>query len=138
MPVVCGIAFQLHQLFDNIIGNALKYHHPERRPFIKITSSVITGSPVTGTGLDMENKYYYISITDNGLGFEQKYAGKIFEVFHRLHGKSEYSGSGIGLATCMKVVKNHKGLINAKGNPGEGAQFNIFLPVSNEVTPIAM
>jgi signal transduction histidine kinase len=68
-------------------------------------------------------------VADNGIGFEPEYANKIFEVFQRLHGRSEYSGTGIGLAICKKIVENHKGVIRAEGFPGKGAIFHIYLPL---------
>jgi light-regulated signal transduction histidine kinase (bacteriophytochrome) len=73
-------------------------------------------------------RYYHLVFTDNGIGFENEFAGKIFTIFHRLHGRSEYEGSGIGLAICKKIVEHHGGVIYAKGAPGAGATFTIILP----------
>src|SRR5690606_5634572 len=105
-----GIAFQMNQLFDNLIGNALKYHHPDRRPQIKIQCAKVTGEPVG----DPETPYYRISVSDNGVGFDNAYAAQIFNLFHRLHGSSEYPGSGIGLTLCRKIAQNHHGYIEAE------------------------
>lgn len=79
--------------------------------------------------ISVSNQYYKITVKDNGIGFESKHANKIFEVFQRLHQKTEYSGTGIGLAICKKIVENHNGFIYATGELGKGAQFMIYLPV---------
>jgi len=76
-----------------------------------------------------ETEYCHISISDNGIGFEQEYGKKIFEVFQRLHGKSEYAGTGIGLAIVKKIVENHHGIITATGQKNKGATFTIYIPI---------
>lgn len=127
LPVVRGIPFQMEQLFENLIGNALKYCRPDIVPSITITAEVQKGN---GTSqLLPEQRYYKISFRDNGIGFEQEYAGKIFELFQRLHAKNEFEGTGIGLAICKKIVLNHAGTIMARGVPDQGATFEIYLPV---------
>jgi PAS domain S-box-containing protein len=134
LPVKNGDGPQLRQLFQNLLSNALKYTHPERTPFISIHTQIKTGRE-SGFKLASENysrQYHLIEITDNGIGFKQEDADKIFNVFQRLHGKNEYSGTGVGLAIAKKVVENHDGCIMAKGNPGEGATFRLLLPVETE------
>jgi light-regulated signal transduction histidine kinase (bacteriophytochrome) len=133
LPEIKGDGAQLRQLFQNLLSNALKYTHPERIPFISIRTEIKTGRD-SGFTLASENfskPYHLIEITDNGIGFNQGDADKIFNVFQRLHGKSEYSGTGVGLAIVKKVVENHDGCIMAKGNPGAGAVFSLILPVED-------
>lgn len=132
LPILVVIPSQMHQLFVNLIDNALKYSKEEETPVITITSKIMPGDLVTGFGMRKIAFYYCISFTDNGIGFESKYANKIFEIFQRLHGKNEYSGTGIGLTICKKIVQNHNGYITASGTPGEGSVFSIFLPYEND------
>jgi signal transduction histidine kinase len=131
LPVIKGDGPQLRQLFQNLLSNSLKYTNPERTPFISIRTETTTGrqSGFTLTAEYFSRRYHLIEIADNGIGFNQEDADKIFNVFQRLHGKNEYSGTGVGLAIVKKVVENHEGCIMAKGNPGEGAIFRILLPL---------
>jgi signal transduction histidine kinase len=134
LPVINGDGQQLRQLFQNLLSNALKYTHPERTPFISLRADIKNGRE-SGFKLASENfsrKYHFIEITDNGIGFKQEDADKIFNVFQRLHGKNEYRGTGVGLAIVKKVVENHDGCIMAHAQPGEGATFRILLPVENQ------
>jgi PAS domain S-box-containing protein len=110
------IPYQFHQLMLNLITNALKFSREDVAPNIQISSSV-------------EGNYCHIRISDNGIGFEEQYREKIFEVFQRLHNKSDYEGTGIGLSIVKKIVENHKGTITATGKKGEGASFEIRIPV---------
>ncbi|HEX8515458.1 MAG TPA: PAS domain S-box protein [Bacteroidia bacterium] len=132
LPVMNVIPIQFQQLLSNLISNALKYSKEETAPFIKITYDLTEGSTIAGNSVHDKKKYHHISIADNGIGFEQQYAEKIFELFQRLHGKSEYEGTGIGLAICKKIVDNHKGYINANSEPGKGAEFNVYIPEAIE------
>jgi PAS domain S-box-containing protein len=131
LPHIHAIHFQIQQLFENIISNALKYSKQHVPPQIRIEASVVPGSSIPEPGASEGQHYYKITVADNGIGFEQQYATKIFEVFQRLHGKDTYSGTGIGLAICKKIVQNHDGFITAYSSPGQGATFEIFLPVVN-------
>jgi PAS domain S-box-containing protein len=133
LPVIMGDIAQLRQLFQNLISNSLKFAQVDRIPEITISSSVLRGRE---SGLPIpppENNqlFHAIELTDNGIGFDPHYAERIFQVFQRLHGRSEYQGTGIGLAIVQKVVENHKGHIAADGRPGEGATFRILLPSSS-------
>jgi len=123
-----GIPFQLEQLFINIISNSLKYSKPDETAIITITSRKIKAFKAPKLKDNSKKEYIKITIKDNGLGFEQKYAEKIFLLFNRLYGKNEFPGTGVGLAICKKIVENHKGYIFAKGKPNEGATFEIYLP----------
>lgn len=125
LPVVQAVPFQMRQLFDNLISNALKYRHPERIPDIRITSEKIKGAG--NNHLQPQKEYYKITVADNGIGFEGEYEEKIFELFQRLSA-TQYSGTGVGLALCKKIVQNHHGYISALGHLNEGAEFRIFLP----------
>ena len=116
LPTIQAIPLQMNQLFGNLLSNALKYTRPDVPPVISIHAR-------------REDGYYHIRISDNGIGFEQKHAQQIFHIFQRLHRKSEFSGTGIGLAICKKIVANHGGEIHATGNPGDGATFHISLPI---------
>ena len=127
------IPFQFRQLMFNLISNALKFTPDTRAPYIKITSRTAQGKKFNIDDLDKEINYCHISIADNGIGFEQQYAKRIFEVFQRLHGKQQYSGTGIGLAIVKKIVDNHKGVITATGETGVGARFDIYIPATNKV-----
>jgi PAS domain S-box-containing protein len=127
LPSIEGIPLQLSQLFANIINNSLKY--TERKPVIDITCKVLSEDDLKiYPKLNNESKYYQMEFRDNGIGFEQQYAEQIFAIFQRLHGKQTYSGTGIGLALCKKIVENHHGIIFAKSQPNEGATFTIILP----------
>ena len=130
LPTVNVIPFQIQQLFINLIGNSLKYRKPDVFPIITISSEIICGKNLINSSFSSENKLYKISISDNGIGFDQKYAEEIFTLFNRLHSNNEYSGTGIGLTICKKITENHKGFITAESIPNVGSRFNIFLPVS--------
>lgn len=131
LPVLNVVQVQLYQLFSNIISNALKYSRNNIAPLIKISASIINADEIKTGITDKKGKYWKITIADNGIGFDQQYEFKIFELFQRLHGRNEYEGTGIGLAICNKIVHNHNGFIVAAGQPGIGAEFIIYLPLSN-------
>jgi PAS domain S-box-containing protein len=130
LPVIKGVAFQFRQLFENLISNSIKYAKNGIIPEIRITCDVINGKLIENFDANAGIDYYKIAVTDNGIGFEPKYAFKIFEVFQRLHGKDEYSGTGIGLAICKKIVQNHQGFIYATSEANIGSTFFICLPCS--------
>jgi signal transduction histidine kinase len=91
----------------------------------------VWGYKIPGPNLERDKQYYKISVIDNGIGFQQEYAGRIFEIFQRLHNSGEAKGSGIGLAICKKIIQNYKGYIDAAGKPGTGACFTFYLPKNN-------
>lgn len=130
LPELNVIPFQFQQLLENIISNAIKYSKQDTPPEIKITSRVISGKQLASHGGITGTNYHLLSISDNGIGFEQQYAQRIFELFQRLHNKNEYSGTGIGLAICKKIIQNHNGFIIANGETGKGATFNIYTPLN--------
>jgi two-component system CheB/CheR fusion protein len=122
------VVFQFHQLLQNLISNALKFSRPKYPPQIIIKSSIIEGSKLKIHELSSKKKYCHITVTDNGIGFENKFREKIFEVFQKLHGKEEYPGTGIGLAIVRKIVENHNGIITAKSKLSKGTTFDIYIP----------
>jgi signal transduction histidine kinase len=127
LPVIKGSPLQLRQLFTNLASNSLKFSNSEA-PFIKIDSKILNPLEAkTIEGLQSNKTYHYLVFSDNGIGFEQQFSEKIFAIFQRLNNR-QYSGTGIGLALCKKIVENHNGLINAVSQPGKGAAFHIYLP----------
>ncbi len=122
------VPFQFRQLLINLIGNSMKFANGVENPLIKIDSSCATGAAYNNAKLEATKKYCHISIADNGMGFDPQYNEKIFEVFQRLKDEKEIKGTGIGLAIVKKIVENHKGIIEANGELGRGAVFNIFIP----------
>ncbi|GAB3162812.1 ATP-binding protein [Telluribacter humicola] len=126
LPVLVGSKRQLQQLFQNLISNSLKYSRPGVAPSIDIKSTIVSGGE---EGLPAEKAYHLITVTDNGIGFDNMYAERIFQIFKRLQARDEYEGTGVGLSIARKVVENHNGKIVALGMPGEGATFKIYLPV---------
>jgi light-regulated signal transduction histidine kinase (bacteriophytochrome) len=126
LPLITGNTEQLEKLFKNLIENAIKFSKKDVTPCIKISSLQLNRDEIKKLGLP-ENNYYKIEVSDNGIGFSQEYAEKIFRPFYRLHGKSKYSGTGIGLAACKKVVENHKGMIYATSRENSGSCFVIIL-----------
>ena len=117
---------QFIQLFSNILSNAIKYSSKDLVPYIQITNTLEKEEG----GMSGESKAFYtIKIADNGIGFMQEYADKMFELFRRLESSPGYTGMGIGLAICKKIVFNHQGTISASGEPGKGAIITIRLPV---------
>ncbi|QMW01569.1 sensor histidine kinase [Spirosoma foliorum] len=131
LPMVEGDSSQLEHLFQNLLSNALKFHKPGTIPQIQIKSSWVDASHLPKTSKPNRGAiaYHRIDIVDNGIGFDEKYLDRIFQVFQRLHGKGEYVGTGIGLAICEKVVANHGGVITATSQLGQGSIFSIYLPI---------
>jgi signal transduction histidine kinase len=132
LPVVEGNKTALQQLFQNILANAIKFASPERQLQININCLVLKGSAIEDVPVrenQLEDTFVRLSFEDNGIGFESAYAERIFLLFQRLHGMSEYSGTGIGLAICQKITDSHHGYIKAYGDPGRGANFIIILPL---------
>ncbi len=129
MPLVHGVPGQFRRLFQNLIGNALKYSRAV--PVIRITSTVVSEEELTGTlkVSTAKGPFHRISVEDNGIGFEEEFSDRIFLMFQRLHDKQQYEGSGIGLAICKKIVQNHGGFISARGVKGRGSVFFVYLPV---------
>ena len=135
MPIVQGDKGQLGQLFQNLLSNAIKFSRQDQSgnrvpPVVTIQASQIRAEELPA-GLKparYASTYHQISVKDNGIGFDDKYADRIFQVFQRLHGRNEFAGTGVGLAICQKVAANHGGAITVTSQPGEGATFSVYLP----------
>ncbi|MEO8210449.1 MAG: ATP-binding protein [bacterium] len=129
LPVIKGIPLQLSQLFSNLISNSLKYN--DKRPIIDITYEKLSAKELSAFAkLNGHSNYIRLNFRDNGIGFDPQFNERIFNIFQRLHGKQDYSGTGIGLALCKKIVENHQGIIFATGEPDKGASFTVILPTS--------
>ena len=129
MPILQVIPYQIQQLFINLVSNSLKYSKADVKPLIQVECEKVKAKDYAIiNNTNGEKKYFKFTFKDNGLGFEQNHAENIFILFNRLHHKTQYSGTGIGLAICKKIVENHGGFIMAKGTLGEGAIFIFFLP----------
>jgi signal transduction histidine kinase/CHASE3 domain sensor protein len=128
LPTIKAIPFQIKQLFINLVSNSLNYSQETQIPKISITSEIITEEEASEYKIINKEDYYKIVVADNGIGFKQEYAEKIFLLFKRLETDPKYSGTGLGLAICSRIVDNHNGFIWAKSQPNEGAKFSIFLP----------
>lgn len=128
LPVVDASATQMKQLFSNLIGNSIKFRKSGISPVIRVSAERLSDAEKEEHHLPPERVYHKIIFADNGIGFEQEYAARIFQVFQRLHGKAEYPGSGIGLSICKRIVDHHGGLISALNIPGQGARFEVILP----------
>src|SRR5690606_1883239 len=116
------------QLFHNLLSNSIKFAHSGRPLHITIGTELVKGATLRDLDLRDDTTYCHITYSDNGIGFDQEYSDKIFELFQRLHGNNEYPGTGIGLAIIKRIVENHEGAIRAKGKLGEGATFNMYIP----------
>ncbi|GAB4028760.1 sensor histidine kinase [Spirosoma koreense] len=137
LPTVAGDWTQLSQLFQNLLANAIKFRSRATgdqlvEPQIRIRASLAANQdlPASLVGSRYGVAYHRIEVIDNGIGFEEKYVDRIFQVFQRLHGRSEFAGTGIGLAVVQKVVTNHGGTITARSQPGQGSTFTVYLPSS--------
>jgi len=125
LPQITADHIQMRQLFQNLIGNAIKYKKPDVAPIIDVNVDKVLGM----NGDSPNSSFWKIEVKDNGIGFDQQYSDKVFEIFQRLHGREEYKGTGIGLAIARRIVERHDGSINATSVENEGATFTVFLPV---------
>lgn len=132
LPIVKGVPLQLNQLFLNLMTNSLKFN--DREPRVEIKCLLIPAAALSkGSKHQQETDFVQISFADNGIGFDQQYAEKVFSIFQRLHPADQYPGTGIGLALCKKIVENHGGHIAVESKPGEGTTFYIYLPYDNSL-----
>ena len=137
LPALDADPLQMRQLFQNLIVNALKFHQEGRTPVVKIRGQPSRPPTEASSGNDPTNGSCHITVEDNGIGFEEKYLDRIFVLFQRLHGRTAYEGTGIGLAICRKIADRHGGSITAKSTPGEGSTFIITLPLKQPKEVVA-
>ncbi len=129
LPSVTGSSVLIYQLFYNLINNSLKFYKPGVNPVIIIREETTSAHELNKHLLSPEKTYVKIVVEDNGIGFSEENAARIFGSFTRLHAKDKYEGTGLGLALCKKIVERHAGVIWAEGKEGEVACFSIVLPV---------
>jgi len=132
LPTIEASMSQMKQLFNNIVNNAIKFRKADLQPEISVQSYTLSSEEKHRHKLKCGKEYVGLRFCDNGIGFEPEYATRIFQIFQRLHGKSEYPGSGIGLAICKKITDHHNGIIFAENMPGKGACFTIILPKTQD------
>jgi signal transduction histidine kinase len=129
LPTIDADGTQIAQVFMNLIANSLKFHPVNVRPIVTVTSEINLASLLA----EDDRVWCRLQFADQGIGFESQYAERVFSLFQRLHGRDEYSGTGIGLALCRKIIERHGGAITAQSEPGEGAVFTIYLPMTQTV-----
>jgi two-component system, NtrC family, sensor kinase len=125
LPTIDANPAQMRQLMQNLVANALKFRKPGTPPVVRIEAEIFNANDSA--------PHVRLTVSDNGIGFDNASAGKLFQLFHRLHGRSEYDGTGVGLATCRRIADNHAGTITASGILGMGAAFEVTLPVRKAV-----
>jgi signal transduction histidine kinase len=128
LPVIKGIPFQVRQLFDNLISNSIKYRKENEHPCITIKGFLVNKNDIKEDFLKISNRYHRLQFIDNGIGFDQQYSDKVFQLFQRLHPTTPNGGTGIGLTICKKIVENHNGYIRATSRLHKGTTFDIYFP----------
>jgi signal transduction histidine kinase len=135
LPAIEADPMQMRQLVQNLVSNALKFQPPDATPEVRISARIFEQPDAvpSAEGINgahaAERQVCELTFQDNGIGFDEKYVDRIFAVFQRLHGRSEYEGTGVGLAVCRRIADRHNGAIVAKSEPGQGATFIVTLPV---------
>lgn len=130
LPNIEAEPTQMRQMLLNLIGNALKFHRPDEPPVVQVDAEIF--SDVHSPFPDGRDSFCRMTVRDNGIGFDEIYLERIFEVFQRLHSRDYYEGNGIGLAICRKIVEHHGGSITAKSTSGQGAAFIVTLPIRQQ------
>ena len=130
LPAIEADPLQMRQLLQNLVGNGLKFHREEEAPVVKVHGQLLNGREPHAAGNSLGGELCQITVEDNGIGFDEKYLDRIFTIFQRLHSRSEYQGTGVGLAVCRKIVERHSGTITATSTPGQGAKFLVTLPAN--------
>ena len=118
LPAICGDPFQMQQMFEQLLDNAIKFRRDDVAPVVQVDAAPADG----------DDGAHAIRVADNGIGFEDQYAERIFRPFERLHGRGRYPGAGLGLAICRKIAERHGGRLTANGTPGEGSVLTLVLP----------
>jgi signal transduction histidine kinase len=132
LPTIDADSMQMHQLLQNLIGNALKFHRDGVPPVVRLRAAFGSSNGGARSANGGDPGVCRITVEDNGIGFDERYLDRIFTVFQRLHGRGEYEGTGIGLAICRKIVERHGGTITARSKPGTGTSFIVTLPASRQ------
>jgi light-regulated signal transduction histidine kinase (bacteriophytochrome) len=130
LPTIQAEPLQIRMLLQNLIANALKFHRPDEPPLVKVDARYVLPRDQRQSRKSLAEEKCRITVEDNGIGFDQQYAERIFGIFQRLHPRDVYEGTGIGLAICRRIVEYHGGQISAQGTPGKGAIFEVLLPVA--------
>jgi signal transduction histidine kinase len=131
LPTIEADPLQMRQLFQNLISNALKFHRQNIAPIVTVQGHLLQNADGHLAGNAPVRELCQITVADNGIGFDEKYLDSIFNVFQRLHSRSTYEGSGVGLAVCRKIVERHGGTITARSIPGQGTTFIVTLPITH-------
>lgn len=132
LPTIFADTLQMRQLMQNLIGNGLKYHKDDEPPLVKVSAELVRSS-IDVQGQLVSVDMCRMTVSDNGIGFEEKYADRIFGIFQRLHTRTDYDGTGVGLAICRKIADRHGGTIDAYSEPGKGSRFVVTLPVKQAI-----
>ena len=135
LPTIEAEPLQMRQLLQNLIGNALKFSRPGEQPIVRVTASTFQESVPEAPRNSPPLQMLELRVTDNGIGFDEKYLDRIFNVFQRLHSRAEYEGTGMGLAIARRIAEHHRGQITAESKPGEGATFIVKLPMFQPQSP---
>jgi PAS domain S-box-containing protein len=141
LPTIAADPLQMRQLLQNLLANALKFHREDVPPIVHISGEILHRRASTVVGIIPESAgitpplLCELRVQDNGIGFDEKYTDRIFQVFQRLHGRGAYEGAGIGLAVCRKIAIRHGGSIEAHSTPGQGSEFIVTLPISHDAEP---
>lgn len=135
LPIIPGDKTQLRQLLQNLLANALKFSKPNQPPQVYLDAIILTAEQLPpSASTTVSSQWVSLTVADNGIGFDEVHQERIFELFRRLHGRNQYTGTGIGLAVVKKVVENHYGFINVHSQPGEGATFTVYLPMAQPIS----
>jgi len=129
LPTIHADRLQMRQLLQNLIANALKFRRVDESPVVRVQGGFVEGQRRRSRGQSVTDELCRIVVEDNGIGFDEKYADRVFDVFQRLHPRDVYEGTGVGLAICRKIVQRHSGSLVARSEPGRGTTFEIVLPV---------
>ncbi|MGW8256013.1 MAG: sensor histidine kinase, partial [Thermoguttaceae bacterium] len=127
LPIIQADPLQMRQLFQNLIGNALKFHRPDEPPVVKVSGRFVQDR-ATRKSSRAADEHCRIVVEDNGIGFDEKYSDRIFGIFQRLHPRDVYDGTGIGLSICRRIVEQHGGTITVRSDTGKGSDFEVVLP----------
>ncbi|MEJ2024551.1 MAG: ATP-binding protein [Deltaproteobacteria bacterium] len=136
LPTIEADGSQMIQLFQNLVGNALKFHRVDAPPVIQVRETSMQARDSLEGAATSSTEVCRIAVTDNGIGFDEIYLERIFSPFQRLHGRGEYDGVGMGLSICRRIVEHHGGRITARSTRGKGSTFIVDLPLSRPISDL--